>query len=75
MKTKYHVIPVIVYAPVDDYPDASNVHEAIKLPLNMESPRLIPFIAEDFEDSIIEIDRSKEMFSGCILLDCKKVGE
>lgn len=70
MKTKYHAIPVIIYAPVDAYPDAEDVYDAIKTPLNMEVPDLAVFLAEDYRDGLVEIDENE--FSGQITMDCKR---
>jgi hypothetical protein len=53
MKRKFHTIPVLIYAPVDVYPDAKDVYDAIKTPLDMEAPDIAVFFAEDYRDGMI----------------------
>lgn len=72
MKRKYHAIPVLIYAPVDVYPNAGDVYDAIRLPLDMESPDLAVFFGEDYQDGLIEIDPLETEFSGKISEDCPK---
>lgn len=72
MKRKYHAIPVIIYALIEDYPHAEDVYDAIKTPLDMEAPDLAVFFAEDYQDGIVELDPVETEFTGMINIDCPK---
>jgi hypothetical protein len=73
MKRKYHAIPVLVYAPVDDYPRAEDVYGAIKIPLDMEAPGLTVFFAEDYRDGLVEIDDEEDDLSSWISTACERI--
>lgn len=72
MKKKFHAIPILVYAPVDVYPDAKDAYDAIRTPLDVEVPDLAVFFAEDYDDGLVEIDPVETEFSGMISKDCFK---
>lgn len=67
MKRKFHAIPVLIYAPVDVYPDANDVYDHIKLGENLSV-----FLAEDYKDGMVELDPAWTEFSGQITMDCKR---
>lgn len=67
MKRKFHAIPVLIYAPVDVYPDAKDAYDDIKLGENLSV-----FLAEDYQDGMVDIDPLETEFSGQITMDCKR---
>jgi hypothetical protein len=73
MKRKYHAIPIIIYAPVDVYPNVTDVYGVIKTSLDMEAPDLSVFFAEDYADGLIEIDPVETELSGMISIDCDHI--
>ena len=72
MKRKYHAIPVLMYVPVDIYPNVEDAYDYIKTPLDMEAPDVSVFLAEDYSDGLVELDPAWTEFTAKISVDCNK---
>jgi hypothetical protein len=72
MTRKYHAIPVLMYVPVDVYPDVADAHNQISGLMNAEEGEFFTFFAEDFQDGIMEIDHDVDQFSAMITVDCER---
>lgn len=72
MKRKYHAIPVLMYVPVDIYPDAEDAYDMIKTLMSAESNEFSVFFAEDYSDGVVELDPAWTEFTAKISEDCEK---
>ena len=72
MTRKYHAIPVLMYVPVDIYPDVADAHNNISDLMNAENREFYTFFAEDFQDGIVDIDHNVDQFSAMIMVDCER---
>ncbi len=61
MKKKYHAIPVLIYAPVDVYPDSIDAQNMIHTLMTAEEGEFPVLFAEDYFDGKVEIDEKEEL--------------
>ena len=73
MTKQYHAIPVLMYVPVDIYPDSSDAYDMILTLMNAENKEFTVFFAEDYFDGKVELDPMETEFSGSISKDCHLV--
>ena len=73
MTRKYHAIPVLMYVPVDIYPDSADAYDMILTLMNAENREFAVLFAEDYRDGMVELDPLETEFSGQISKDCNRI--